>query len=58
MFAQEFYNCPSSQMKHEIQFRIVVLAPLNGVAIMVQDGKDKLLPPLESSADSLVLSFR
>ena len=44
-------------MKHEILFRIVVTAPLNGVAMMVQDGKDKLLPPLESSASFLVFEF-
>ena len=44
-------------MKHEILFRIVVTAPLNGVAMMVQDGKDKLLPPLESSPDFLVFEF-
>ena len=41
-------------MKSEIRMRIVVSNPLVGVAMMVQDGKDKLLPPIESSADSLV----
>ena len=44
-------------MKHELLFRIIVNDPLKGVAMMVQDGKDKLLPPLESSDDSLVFEF-
>ncbi len=44
-------------MKHEILLRITVLAPLNGVAMMVQDGRDKLLPPLESSAAAHVFEF-
>lgn len=44
-------------MKHEILLRIVVLAPLPGVAMMVQDGKDKLLPPLEASAEALLFEF-
>ncbi|MEO5860737.1 MAG: DUF5990 family protein [Pyrinomonadaceae bacterium] len=44
-------------MKHEIILRILVVAPLQGVAMMVQDGKDKLLPPLESTADTLQFEF-
>ncbi len=44
-------------MKHEILLRINVLAPLNGVAMMVQDGKDKLLPPIESSSAAHVFEF-
>jgi len=44
-------------MKHEILLRITVLAPLKGVAMMVQEGKDKLLPPIESSTDAHVFEF-
>ena len=44
-------------MKVEVKIRIVVSAPLMGVAMMVQDGKDKVLPPLESSAAALVFEF-
>ena len=57
MFARNSIIALRHKMKHEIQFRIVVFAPLRGVAMMVQDGKDKLLPPLESSAASLVFEF-
>ena len=44
-------------MKNEVKMRIIVSDPLAGVAMMVQDGKDRLLPPLESSADNLVFEF-
>lgn len=44
-------------MKHEIQIRIVVVAPLAGVAMMVQEGKDKLLPPTRSSDDTISFEF-
>ena len=44
-------------MKTDIQIRIVVSDPLAGVAMMVQDGKDKLLPPVESSATAHVFEF-
>lgn len=44
-------------MKIELPIRIVVSNPLAGVAMMVQDGKDKLLPPLESSAAAHVFEF-
>src|SRR5690242_1433856 len=44
-------------MKTDIQIRILVSEPLAGVAMMVQDGKDKLLPPLESSEAAHVFEF-
>ncbi len=44
-------------MKIDVRMRIVVLDPLAGVAMMVQEGNDKLLSPLTSSADSLVFEF-
>jgi hypothetical protein len=44
-------------MKQEIRLRITVTSPLQGVAMMVQDGKDQLLPPIESSADAHVFEF-
>ena len=44
-------------MKHEVQIRIVVVAPLAGVSMMVQEGKDKLLPPTNSSDDLLLFEF-
>ncbi|MGB7209769.1 MAG: DUF5990 family protein [Pyrinomonadaceae bacterium] len=44
-------------MKCEISFRIIVLAPLEGVTMQVQKGKDELLPPSEKSAEKLVFDF-
>ena len=44
-------------MKQEIRLRITVVSPLQGAAMTVQDGKDKLLPPKESSAAALVFEF-
>lgn len=44
-------------MKHEIQIRIVVVAPLAGVSMLVQEGKDKLLSPAKRSDDLLVFEF-
>ena len=44
-------------MKHEIPIRIVVIRPLTGVAMLVQRGKDELLPPSLKSADQLVFDF-
>ena len=44
-------------MKQEIRLRITVVSPLQGAAMMVQDGKDKLLPPIQSSADAHVFEF-
>ena len=44
-------------MKHEILIRIIVVAPLAGVSMMVQEGKDKLLPPTRSSDDAIYFEF-
>lgn len=44
-------------MKVEVPIRIVVSDPLAGVAMLVQDGKDKLLPPVKSSAAAHVFEF-
>lgn len=44
-------------MKVEVPTRIVVSDPLVGVAMMVQDGKDKLLSPIESSSAAHVFEF-
>ena len=44
-------------MKHEVQIRIVVVAPLAGVSMLVQEGKDKLLPPTRSSDDAIYFEF-
>lgn len=44
-------------MKHEIPFRINVANPLAGVTMMVQNGKDDLLPPSEKSSEKLFFDF-
>jgi len=44
-------------MRNEIKMRVIVSDPLAGVAMLVQDGKDKLLPPLTSSAAAFVFEF-
>ena len=44
-------------MKHEIPVRIIVLRPLPGVSMLVQRGKDELLPPSTKSAERLVFDF-
>jgi Family of unknown function (DUF5990) len=44
-------------MKVEVPIRIVVSDPLAGVAMMVQDGKDRLLSPLTSSAEAHIFEF-
>ncbi|MGB5013672.1 MAG: DUF5990 family protein [Pyrinomonadaceae bacterium] len=44
-------------MKHQIPVRIIVLRPLAGVAMLVQRGKDELLPPSKKSADRLIFDF-
>lgn len=44
-------------MKHELSIRIVVENPLAGVAMMVQDGKDKLLPAAKATARQLAFEF-
>lgn len=44
-------------MKHSIPVRIVVLQPLSGVAMLVQRGRDELLPPRDKSPARLVFDF-
>jgi len=44
-------------MKHQIPVRILVLRPLAAVAMMVQRGKDELLPPSSRSAERLIFDF-
>ncbi len=44
-------------MKHQIPVRIIVLRPLAGVSMLVQRGKDELLPPSSKSAEQLVFDF-
>lgn len=44
-------------MKHQIPLRIIVLRPLAGVSMLVQRGKDELLPPSSKSAEQLVFDF-
>jgi hypothetical protein len=51
------YNSVFDPMKHEIPIRIRVLGPLAGVSMMVQRGKDELLPPSEVSDEALVFDF-
>lgn len=51
------YNSVFEPMKHEIPMRIRVVRPLVGVTMMVQRGRDELLPPSEVAADGLVFDF-
>lgn len=44
-------------MKHQIPVRIIVLRPLANVSMLVQRGKDELLPPSSTSAEELVFDF-
>lgn len=44
-------------MKQDVPVRIIVKRPLNGVTMMVQRGKDELLPPTSRSAEQLVFDF-
>jgi hypothetical protein len=44
-------------MKVEVPFRIVVKAPLPGVTMMVQRGKDELLPPSSTAGDALIFDL-
>ncbi|MBK7391988.1 MAG: hypothetical protein IPI64_01660 [Chloracidobacterium sp.] len=44
-------------MKFQIPIRIKVLDPLPNVAMLVQRGKDELLPPNSKSAEQLVFDF-
>ncbi len=44
-------------MKHQIPVRLIVLRPLASVSMLVQRGKDELLPPSSKSAEQLVFDF-
>ncbi len=44
-------------MKHEIPVRIIVRDPLNGVAMMVQRGKDEFLAPTSVSPEALIFDL-
>ena len=44
-------------MKHKISMRITVKNPVPGVAIRMQKGRDELVPPVESSRESVVFDF-
>lgn len=44
-------------MKHEVPIRIVVRAPLAGVAMMVQRGRSELLAAASTSADELLFDL-
>lgn len=54
---RKLYNLVIGEMKLEIPIRIVVWRPLAGVAMLVQRGKDELLPPASKSAEQLVFDF-
>jgi hypothetical protein len=45
-------------MKHEIPVRITVVEPLANVTMMVQRGKNELLPPGQTSPDGLSFDFK
>lgn len=55
--ARNLYNLLFAEMKHEIPIKIVVMRPLAGVSMMVQRGRDELLPPAFKSAEQLVFDF-
>lgn len=44
-------------MKHEIPVRISVIAPVPGVTMQVQRGRDELLQPSEISSDAMNFDF-
>jgi hypothetical protein len=44
-------------MKHEVGLRIIVEAPLAGVTMKVQRGRNYLLPPASKTVDRLVFEF-
>ena len=43
--------------KHEITIRVNVTEPLAGVTMQVQEGKDRLLAPCESTRDRISFEF-
>jgi hypothetical protein len=44
-------------MRHEVPFRITVTKPLMGVAMLVQRGRDELLPPAKVSDEAISFEF-
>ena len=44
-------------MKQDVKFMVVVKDRLPGVAMLVQRGRDELLPPISNSGNSLVFEF-
>ena len=51
------YNSVFDEMKQDVPVRIIVKRPLAGVSMLVQRGKDELLPPSSKSAEQLVFDF-
>ena len=51
------YNSIFGKMKHEIPVRIIVSKPLNGVAMMVQRGRDEFLAPSASTPVALIFDL-
>lgn len=51
------YNLDFNEVKNQISLRIIVLRPLAGVSMLVQRGKDELLPPSSKTAEQLVFDF-
>jgi hypothetical protein len=43
--------------KHEVTLRVNVNKPLAGVVMRVQEGKDRLVPPCETSRDRISFEF-
>lgn len=44
-------------MKFAVPVRIIVMNPLSGVTMLIQRGRDELLPPTTKSAEQLVFDF-
>jgi hypothetical protein len=44
-------------MKQVVPFRILVSSPLAGVVMMVQRGRDDLLPPVDATSDEMRFEF-
>jgi len=44
-------------MKHIVPFRVIVTAPLAGIRMMVQRGRDELLRPVAAGVDELQFEF-
>lgn len=55
--ARNLYNLLFGDMKHQVPIRITVRRPLNGVAMMVQRGRDELVAPSSKSGEKLVFDL-